>query len=98
METWNQNACHLVVLSQISPFVIVLSLFPPILGCLPSFIILFSCKGGNLFFFFPPASQLSLLSVCLCLVFCTHPGVAQGDSAVLQNVSGLKLLLKHQMR
>lgn len=82
------------------PFLIVLSLSPPILGCLPSLTVLFSCKDGNLFFFFllPPASQLFLLTVCFCLVLRTHPGVARGDSAVLQNVSGLKLLLKHQMR
>lgn len=97
METWNQNTCHLMVLSLISLFVVVLSLFPLILGRLPSLIILFSCKGRKLFFP-PPASQLFLLSVCFCMVLHTHPGVAHSDSAVLQNVSGLKLLFKHQMR
>lgn len=85
-----------MILSQISLFVIVLSLFSPILFAFPYYII-FMQRWKSVFF--PAASQLFLLlSVCFCLVLQTHPGVAQCDSAVLQNVSGLKLLLKHQMR
>lgn len=70
METWNQNTCHLMVLSLISLFVVVLSLFPLILGRLPSLIILFSCKGRKLFFF---SSSISAVSAqCLFLHDVTH--------------------------
>lgn len=54
------------------PFLIVLSLSPPILGCLPSLTVLFSCKDGNLFFFFSSSSISAVSAHCLFLLGVTY--------------------------
>lgn len=95
METWNQNAFSLAVAAQTPLSVIIFSLspHPPTL---------FRCSVFPYYTIFMQRwkSQIFFLQhlCCYCWVSCTYPGVAQSDSAVLQNVFGIKLLLKHQMR